>query len=212
MFHRTTVLTTAAAIPALAALGFGALAAAPAANAQTTAATVKVAATTSSSRPLMTGDHGSDVRAWQQDIDRVTGKIPGVPHIATDGVYGPRTSAATRAFQRYAHLSIDGVVGAHTRAAMSTALHGSPTRSTAPILRRGDRGQAVRVWQTDLNNLSVAAGRGGGLGSVQVDGIYGPNTEHLTRAIQNTEHITIDGIVGPQTRAAYQKLLAQEKG
>lgn len=123
MLHRKTILS-AAAVPAMAALGFSALAAAPAAHAaQATATTVNVAAT--SSRPLMTGDRGSDVSGWQQNIDRVSGKIPGVPRIATDGIYGPRTAAATRDFQRFAHVVVDGVVGPHTRAAMSTTLHGS---------------------------------------------------------------------------------------
>jgi len=211
MFNRTRMMT-AVAVPAVAALGFGALAAAPAASATTPAAaqTAQVA-TAASSRLLVVGDHGSDVRTWQQDIDRVAGKIDGIPHLATDGAYGPRTAVATRALQRYAHLSVDGVVGPNTRSAMTTALHGSPTPSVQPILRRGDHGQAVRVWQTDLDNLSAAAGRGGGLGTVLVDGSYGPRTESLTVALQKREHIAPDGVVGPHTRAAYRKLLASEK-
>ncbi len=211
MFNRTRIMT-AVAVPAVAALGFGALATAPAASAAT-AATAHTAQTpaAASTRLLVVGDHGSDVRTWQQDLDRVAGKIAGVPHVATDAVYGPRTAAATRAFQRYAHLSQDGVVGSNTRRAMSSALHGSPTPASQPILRRGDHGQAVRVWQTDLDNLSTAAGRGGGLGSVRVDGSFGPKTEALTIALQKTEHIAPDGIVGPNTRAAYLTLLASEK-
>ena len=215
MFNRTRIMT-AVAVPAVAALGFGGLVTAPAASATPTADTVQVTqtvqvATAASTRLLVVGDHGSDVRAWQQDIDRVAGKIPGVPHLATDGVYGPRTAAATRAFQRYAHLSQDGVVGPKTRSAMTTALHGSPTPVAQPILRRGDHGPAVRVWQSDLDNLSTAAGRGGGLGMVVVDGSFGPATEGLTVALQKREHIAPDGIVGPNTRAAYRTLLASEK-
>ena len=211
MFNRTRIMT-AVAVPAVAALGFGVLATAPAASA-TPAATAQTAQipTAASTRLLVVGDRGSDVRTWQQDIDRVAGKIAGVPHVATDGVYGPRTAAATRAFQRYAHLSQDGVVGPNTRSAMTTALHGSPSPAAQPILRRGDHGQAVRVWQTDLDNLSTAAGRGGGLGTVLVDGSFGPKTEGLTVALQKREHIAPDGIVGPHTRAAYLTLLASEK-
>jgi len=213
MFNRTRIMT-AVAVPAVAALGFGALAAAPAASATpgvtATAQTAQIP-TAASTRLLVVGDHGSDVRTWQQDIDRVAGKIAGVPHLATDGVYGPRTAAATRAFQRYAHLSKDGIVGPNTRSAMTTALHGSPTPAAQPILRRGDHGPAVRGWQSDLDNLSVAAGRGGGLGMVVVDGSFGPKTEVLTVALQKREHIAPDGIVGPQTRAAYLTLLASEK-
>ena len=214
MFNRTRIMP-AVAVPAVAALGFGALATAPAASASvsatTPAAQTAQVATAASTRLLVVGDHGSDVRTWQQDIDRVAGKIAGIPHLATDGAYGPRTATATRAFQRYAHLSTDGVVGPNTRSAMTTALHGSPTPSAQPILRRGDHGQAVRVWQTDLDNLSTAAGRGGGLGTVRVDGNYGPATEGLTVALQKREHIAPDGIVGPHTRAAYRRLLASTK-
>jgi len=211
MFNRTRIMT-AVAVPAVAALGFGGLVTAPAASATPTATaqTVQVA-TAASTRLLVVGDRGPDVRTWQQDIDRVAGKIAGVPHLATDGVYGPRTAAATRAFQRYAHLSQDGVVGPNTRSAMTTALHGSPTPTAQPILRRGDHGQAVRVWQSDLDNLSTAAGRGGGLGTVVADGSFGPKTEGLTVALQKREHIAPDGIVGPNTRAAYLTLLASEK-
>jgi len=210
MSNRTRIMT-AVAVPAVAALGFGALATSPVASATPAAAQTAQIATAASARLLVVGDRGSDVRTWQQDIDRVAGKIAGIPHLATDGVYGSRTAAATRAFQRYAHLSVDGAVGPNTHSAMTTALHGSPTPSAQPILRRGDHGQAVRVWQTDLDNLSTAAGRGGGLGTVRVDGSFGPATEGLTVALQKREHIAPDGIVGPNTRAAYRKLLASEK-
>ncbi len=184
-----TKLITAAVVPALAAVGFTALAAAPAANA---AAAQPAAVATATGRQLVTGDHGSDVRTWQQDIDRVAGKIPGVPHIATDGGFGPRTAAATRAFQRYAHLTADGIVGPNTRSAMTTALHGSTTQ---PVLRIGDHGQAVRVWQSDLNAI---AGTAPGLGRTTVDGIFGPRTLALTETLQSHAHITVDGIVGPR--------------
>ena len=206
MFTRTRILT-ATVIPAVAVVGLTALAAAPPAAAATagttTSATAQTtaAATASSARLLVTGDRGSDVRTWQQDIDRVAGKIPGVPRIATDGVYGPRTAAATRAFQRYAHLSVDGVVGPRTRSAMATALHGAPAPSAQPVLREGDHGQAVRVWQTDLNSI---AGTAPGLHRITVDGVFGPRTRALTETLQSHAHITVDGVVGPHTRAAFR--------
>ncbi len=48
-------------------------------------------------------------------------------------------------------------------------------------------------------------------GRVPVDGSFGPRTEALTVALQKREHTAPDGIVGPDTRAAYLKLLASEK-
>lgn len=84
---------------------------------------------------------------------------------------------------------------------MSTALHGSPAPTAQPVLRTGDHGQAVRVWQTDLNAI---AGTAPGLGRTTVDGIFGPRTQALTETLQSHAHITVDGIVGPHTRAAYR--------
>ncbi|WP_158607673.1 peptidoglycan-binding domain-containing protein [Flexivirga caeni] len=138
MSRRMTVLKTAT-VPVLATLGLATLAAAPQAHATTLTQSVVASggvAATSGSRPLMMGDYGSDVRAWQQDIDSVAGKIPGVPHIATDGIFGRLTRAATKDFQRFAHIAVDGIVGPQTRAAMNTARHGSPSSSGYVTSRR----------------------------------------------------------------------------
>ncbi len=117
-------------VPAAAALALAGVVLAPAAD-----AAPRVAGAVSAGQmavahraPLLhTGSRGAAVRIWQFDIDRITGKVPGVSHIAVDGVFGPKTAAATRAFQRYAHIRVDGIVGPQTRAAMQTALHGSRT-------------------------------------------------------------------------------------
>lgn len=120
-------------VPAVAALGLSGLALASPANATTAAVPEIAPGAVSAVGPasvvpvLHTGSRGAAVRTWQIDIDWVADKVPGVPHIANDGIYGPKTATATRAFQRYAHIRIDGVVGPQTRAAMNTALHGSPT-------------------------------------------------------------------------------------
>jgi peptidoglycan hydrolase-like protein with peptidoglycan-binding domain len=40
-----------------------------------------------------------------------------------------------------------------------------------------------------------------------VDGIFGRRTERATRAFQKAMDLTVDGIVGPQTRAAMEDYL-----
>ena len=40
------------------------------------------------------------------------------------------------------------------------------------------------------------------LGSVKVDGVFGPETEAAVRAFQASRGLTVDGVVGPQTSAA----------
>lgn len=85
-----------------------------------------------------------------------------------------------------------------------------PTRTTAPdrssddragdrgqvtrTLARGDRGQQVRRLQRRLTALRYWVG--------PVDGVYGQLTEQAVFAFQGVEGLAIDGIVGPNTRAA----------
>ncbi len=61
----------------------------------------------------MQGSRGDDVTAWQGALNVVRDA-----RLATDGIFGPLTAAATRGFQRAAGLAADGVVGPLTRAAM----------------------------------------------------------------------------------------------
>lgn len=65
-----------------------------------------------------------------------------------------------------------------------------PTRT----LRRGDRGDDVKNWQTFLARL--------GLYTIQLDGIFGTQTDRGTRQFQTQSSIAIDGVVGPETRRA----------
>lgn len=61
-------------------------------------------------------------------------------------------------------------------------------------LRRGDTGSQVRRLQRRLRNLRYWVG--------SVDGVYGQLTEQAVFAFQGVEGLAIDGIVGPNTRAA----------
>jgi len=59
-------------------------------------------------------------------------------------------------------------------------------------------GPAVRRWQ----ELLVAYGE-----ATDVDGVFGPNTDRVTRAAQQKLGVTTDGIVGPKTLAAMHAAL-----
>lgn len=54
---------------------------------------------------------------------------------------------------------------------------------TAPVLRRGATGEAVRTWQKVIGATA--------------DGIFGPGTESRTRVWQAAHGLTADGVVGP---------------
>jgi murein L,D-transpeptidase YcbB/YkuD len=57
------------------------------------------------------------------------------------------------------------------------------------ILNPGSKGQLVRDVQTALGNL-------------RVDGIYGQETVSRVRSFQESKGLLVDGVVGPETRAA----------
>ena len=109
--------------------------------------------------------------------------------VVVDGVFGPLTEAAVRAFQQEKHLAVDGVVGPITWAALIVTV------------RQGSQGDAVRGVQEEFQfrNLSGDPSKG-----LAVDGIFGPRTDAAVRGFQQALHadipsVTVDGIVGPVT-------------
>jgi peptidoglycan hydrolase-like protein with peptidoglycan-binding domain len=115
-------------------------------------------------------------------------------NVLVDGIFGARTEAAVRAFQASHGLAVDGVVGRQTWQAVIVTV------------RRGSRGEAVRALQEEFQfrNLSGDPRRG-----VQIDGIFGPQTEAAVRGFQDATELTVDGIVGPLTwRALVSGMLA----
>lgn len=72
-------------------------------------------------------------------------------------------------------------------------VHAEPGTGTQ-LLRRGDSGAAVATWQW---RLVQALGR-----PLAVDEAFGPATEQATRDFQSARGVAVDGIVGPDTRAA----------
>ena len=64
---------------------------------------------------------------------------------------------------------------------------------TLPVLKKNYTGFPVQVWQCALN---------ASIGSHLIgDGKFGPQTDAATRDFQKFWRITVDGIVGPQTRS-----------
>lgn len=106
-----------------------------------------------------------------------------------DGLFGTRTQAAVRAFQRSVGLPETGVVDLNTWLAIAPYLD-----SRSILLRRGDRGMLVRIAQTALARAGFNPGT--------VDGIFGPNTQAAVRAFQQARGLTVDGIIGPRTWTA----------
>ena len=66
-----------------------------------------------------------------------------------------------------------------------------------PVLRRGNKGPAVKALQNLLNQWGA---------NLNADGIFGAKTEAAVKDFQSTHKLTADGIVGPKTRAILDPL------
>lgn len=190
--------STALAVAATLALAPPAQAAVPSTG---TPAVAAVPAAAASAPLLKLGSRGAAVRTLQQGLNTVLKK-----DLAVDGVYGPRTRSATVQLQRVYDLAPDGLVGPRTRAKLGPVLGLSkPSRSDLPygaVLKRGSTGQFVKNWQTALAYSTGAV--------VNVDGVFGPNTERLTKQIQRRTGLVQDGIAGPKTQRAITPLIKPE--
>ena len=116
---------------------------------------------------------------------------------AIDGVFGQRTTAGVRAFQDARGLAIDGVVGARTKGELaslhSAATSGSILAADGSLLARGVSSATVRALQAVLDLLGFDPG--------PIDGHFGPLTGQAVMSFQERHDLTVDGIVGEQSRA-----------
>jgi peptidoglycan hydrolase-like protein with peptidoglycan-binding domain len=143
-----------------------------------------VTATTISPWPLVRqGDRQHPVKTLQYLL-RARGH-----NLTVDGIFGPKTDAAVRAFQQPKGLAVYGIVGPNTWSALIVTV------------KQGSQGDAVRGVQEEFQfrNLSGDPAKG-----LQVDGIFGPKTDTAVRGFQQALHqdipsVTVDGIVGPVT-------------
>ena len=76
------------------------------------------------------------------------------------------------------------------------------------LLKKGSKGNDVSQMQKALKELGYDLGSfGANLDGV--DGIFGAVTQAAVRAFQETNGLTVDGIVGPETLAALEKATAE---
>jgi peptidoglycan hydrolase-like protein with peptidoglycan-binding domain len=118
-------------------------------------------------------------------------KTKGLYHGAVDGIKGPQTRRAVRAFQRRAGLAVDGVAGPRTRRALGRL--GRPPLGKRLIVH-GALGWDVSALQFLLRSRGFDPG--------PLDGELGGRTTSALLAFQRSVGLSPDGVVGPATLAA----------
>jgi peptidoglycan hydrolase-like protein with peptidoglycan-binding domain len=108
-----------------------------------------------------------------------------------DGVAGPRTTAAVRAFQQRVHLPVDGVAGPRTRAALGR--YGRYALGSRPL--------TARAFGWDVAELQFLLAWHG-FPSGRFDGRFGAHTVGAVRRFQRFAGLRPDGVAGARTLAA----------
>ncbi len=114
-----------------------------------------------------------------------------------DGTFGELTQTAVRGFQADSGLDSDGICGPDTWASLIEAAHVRGSRllymQSPPM-----RGEDVAQLQRDLAALGFPAG--------PANGIFADRTAKATAEFQRNVGLVPDGVVGPETLRALERL------
>jgi peptidoglycan hydrolase-like protein with peptidoglycan-binding domain len=149
---------------------------------------------------LKVGSSGDDVTTLQTYLAAIQKLYPSIPALTADGQFGSGTAASVKEFQSLFGLTADGIVGKATWdkvvSVYQTLSSASAPQYSGYSLSTGSSGDAVRLVQTYLNNLSAS------YPSIPwgiADGIFGTGTKNAVVAFQKLFGLTADGVVGKGT-------------
>lgn len=162
--------------------------------------------------PLRRGSSGPNVVVVQTSLNRIAQNYPAIPKLAVvDGIFGSRTEASVKAFQRIFGLAQDGIVGRETWYALVRLYTGvtalSELRSQGQqfyaidwsppdALQVGNTGEKVRQLQYMLSILSSFIPE---IPPLTMDGIYGQATRAAVLAAQRRFQLPETGMVDAAT-------------
>jgi peptidoglycan hydrolase-like protein with peptidoglycan-binding domain len=136
------------------------------------------ASASSSGAMFARGAVGDRVRHLQRSLINVGIPVAG----GADGVFGPATESAVRAYQRSRGLVATGRADAATLSALNRR---APAIGVGG-LARGATGSAVRSLQQALVNAGIRFSGG-------VDGVFGPATEAAVKSYQRSRGLPVTG-------------------
>ena len=120
------------------------------------------------------------------------------------GTYDETVAAAVRAFQQERGLTVDGIVGPDTYRRLEEARWQLGDRVLTFIPGHLVTGDDVTQLQARLSQLGFNAGR--------ADGIFGPRTDAALREFQTSVGVNADGVCGPDTYRAFDRLIKTISG
>lgn len=163
-------------------------------------------------RPLSLGSSGEEVIDIQRQLNRIASNYPSIKKIPdTSGVFEQRTLDSVKQFQKIFNLAQDGIVGKQTWYKIKQIYNGikglselysegisisEAQRRFSTVLKRGDRGNGVRILQYYLAFLGFFNPK---LPQIKVDGVFGRETYDAVLTFQKLYGLKVDGIVGRGT-------------
>ena len=179
------------------------------------------------------GNRGANVIHVQFILNYLSNFHSDIPSLRMDGVFGPMTADAVRAFQRRFGLTADGIVGPNTWRRMYEAFIAAenaqpvpptiiPPTTPPPVTPPPVTPPPTGPWPPYPGTLIRRGDRGENVRTLQqmlnnarrqynamptltVDGIFGPITENAVRTFQLFDGLRVDGIVGPITWNALRR-------
>ncbi len=157
---------------------------------------------------LSPGDESIFVREFQYFLNVLGENLAVIPEVAIDGVFGPATEAAVRAFQEAYGLPVTGIVDEETWESLYNAYRGilisSPQYYNGTpvvlfpgyLLVFGMQGDEIALLQEYLRTLSEVYPE---IPSVEVNGVFGSATRDAVIAAQSLFGLNTTGIVDALT-------------
>lgn len=143
---------------------------------------------------LKRGMRGEEVKELQKQLMKFGFRLD---KFGADGIFGPETQAAVKAFQREIGVAETGIMDEATKAALKADATLQKLQERAEKgLSIGSRGEDIKQIQKDLNKHL------GDADQLIVDGIYGPKTEAAIKKLQKELGVAQNGVWDQATENA----------
>ena len=149
----------------------------------------------------------NSVRNLQGALRKISAYNPVIPRIIPDGKFGNQTESAVREFQKEYGIKETGIADYETHKKIYQVYSDILEREEPPIkvqaadenslpLMKGSLSSSVIFLQAMLNAIGV---KNGGFPSIEINGVFGEETENAVKEIQRLWGIPVTGVVNKET-------------